>query len=143
MMIPQKIRLAMSNQQGRVDRPEIEFTVVDDCLKQLGVEGHGEFSKVFRTYNFSGVLSNQQPELLDLCSPSCQIAEATEFGRDTYEITDDFICLTSGEGEGFLLYSKSDRKVYDVAVSELDALEAGEIEARWESFFQFLEWYLS
>lgn len=69
--------------------------------------------------------------------------EATDFGRDAYEITEDFVCLTSGEGEGFLIYGKKDRRIYDVSVSDLDALEAGEAEARWDSFFDLIEWYVT
>ncbi len=67
----------------------------------------------------------------------------TDFGRDTYEMTDDFIYLTSGEGEGFLVYSKQNRKIYDVSVSDLDVLEAGEKQATWDSFFDLIDWCLS
>lgn len=56
------------------------------------------------------------------------------------EVTEDYVCLTSGEGEGFYLYSITDRKIYDVSVDELDDLEAGKKEARWGSFYELLEW---
>jgi len=132
----------MSQQAGQVDRASDEVGMVTECVRSLGVEDHEQLKDFFSRYKLSGVLSGRTVELLDLCSPSPQIGEATEFGRDTYEITDDFVCLTSGEGEGFLLYSKLDRRIYDVRVSELDALEAGQVKCRWESFYDLIEWYL-
>jgi hypothetical protein len=80
--------------------------------------------------------------LLDLCSPTRQFAETTDFGRDIYGVPGNYICLSSGEGEGFILYSISDRKIYDISVSELDDLEQGKVEPRWNSFFDLIEWYL-
>ncbi|WP_145115884.1 hypothetical protein [Botrimarina mediterranea] len=114
-----------------------------EYLDVLGLSGDQQVREFFQNYNLSGVLSNRSHELLDLCSPTSQIIEATDFGRDTYGISENFVCLTSGEGEGFILYSKVDGKVYDVAVNQLDELEAGKIKARWQSFVELIEWYLS
>ena len=142
-MIPATITQKMSQQAGNVDRDSTDLDKVNQALATLGIEDHEQPKEFFTRFKLSGVLSNHPVELLDLCSPTEQIFEATDFGRDTYEMTDDFICLTSGEGEGFLVYAKENRKVYDVSVSDLDALEAGEKEATWESFFDLIEWYLS
>ncbi len=141
-MIPDTINNLMSQQAGQVKRFSSEIEKVHECLRSLGVYEHEQLKEFFCQYKLSGILSNRSVELLDLCSPSPQIEEATDFGRDTYDITDDFICLTSGEGDGFLLYSKLDRKVYDISVSELDSLEAGDTECRWESFYDLIEWSL-
>lgn len=142
-MIPNSIKELMSKQQGQVKRPSEDAEKVVQCLKDLGLEGHEQLHEFFTTYRLSGVLSKTSPEeLMDLASPTPQIAEVTEFVRDTYGVLEDFVCLTTGEGEGFYLYSKSDRRIYNVGVDELDALEAGEKKAEWNSFFELLEWYL-
>ena len=141
-MIPETIRSAMSKQRPIVERPSEQLTAVQESLMELGLLEHNQVREFFETYRLGPVLSNQHTELLDLCSPTRQFAEATGFGRDTYRITDNFVCLTSGEGEGFILYSISDCKIYDVSVSELDDLEKGKVEPRWDSFFDLIEWYL-
>jgi hypothetical protein len=60
-----------------------------------------------------------------------------------WELGKDFICLTNGEGEGFILYSKRDGKVYDVGIGEIEALEQGTVAPRWNSFYELIEWYLA
>lgn len=142
-MIPTTIIEKMGQQSGNVHREPADQEKVKSALAALGVENHDQLREFFIRFKLSGVLSNQSVELLDLCSPTDQIMEATDFGRDAYEITEDFVCLTSGEGEGFLIYGKKDRRIYDVSVSDLDALEAGEAEARWDSFFDLIEWYVT
>ena len=142
-MIPATITQKMSQHAGNVDRDSADLDKVNQALATLGIADHEQPRDFFTRFNLSGVLSKRPVELLDLCSPTEQILEATDFGRDTYQMTDDFICLTSGEGEGFLVYAKETRKIYDLSVSDLDALEAGEREATWESFFDLIEWYLS
>jgi hypothetical protein len=133
----------MSRQVGKVKRSPDELPRVSACLAALGLSGDQQLKEFFEAFKLSGVLSRRPHELLDLCSPTPQIEEATNFGRDTYEIAENFICLTSGEGEGFILYSKCDGKVYDLCVNQLDALEAGSIDATWPSFYDLIEWYLS
>ena len=142
-MIPDLIIENMSEQLGKVDRSPSESEKVNQALKKIGVLENDEFGIFFKRFKLSGVLSNRSVELLDLCSPTEQIREATEFGQDAFEIQENFICLSSGEGEGFVLYSKADKNAYDIKVDELDALEAGEKEPSWKSFFELIEWYLS
>ena len=133
----------MSRQVGAVKRSPDELPRVSACLQSLGLSHDQQVREFFEECKLSAVLASRPQELLDLCSPTPQIEEVTDFGRDTYEIPEEFICLTSGEGEGFILYSKSDGKVYDVSVSQLDDLEAGRLKATWASFYDLIEWYLS
>jgi hypothetical protein len=141
-MIPETIRSAMSKQGPVVGRPPEELTAVQESLAELGLLEHDQVREFFEKYRLASVFSNQYTELLDLCSPTCQMADTTDFGKDTYGLTDNFVCLTSGEGEGFIIYSKSDRKVYDVSITEIEDLKKGNVEPRWDSFFDLIEWYL-
>ncbi len=142
-MIPETIRSAMSKQGPIVERPPGELTDVQESLMELGLLEHDQVREIFQKYRLTSVFSNQYTdELLDICSPTRQIAEGVDFANDTYGITDNFVCLSSGEGEGFIIYSKSDCKVYDVSITEIDDLEKGKVEPRWDSFFDLIEWYL-
>jgi hypothetical protein len=142
-MIPNKIVDALLAQNGEVQRLPGEKSLVSSNIKSLGLAGHEEIEEFFSSYDLAGVSGGREVELLDLCSPSNEILETTEWAKDIYQIGENFVCLTSGEGEGFILYSKTDRKVYDVSVSEIPALKDGQVCPNWNSFFELIEWYLS
>jgi hypothetical protein len=142
-MVPDSIITAMSRQAGAVKRTHDELPKVHSSLEALELSRDQQVKEFFEEFKLSAVLTRRGQELLDLCSPAPQIEEATEFGRDTFDIPENFVCLTSGEGEEFILYSKRDGKVYDVSVSQLYDLEAGKTEATWSSFYNLIEWYLS
>ncbi len=142
-MIPEKIVTLMSKQTGKCLRPAGDKEKIIECLKELGIEDHEQIKEFFIMYKASAILSKtSNEELMDLLSPTKQIADVTEFVRDVYGVKDDYICISSAEGEGFFLYSKIDSAIYDVNVEELEELEAGSTTPKWTSFFDFLEWYL-
>lgn len=137
-----KTVLKLLEQKPIVERPQEQFEEVQESLAELGLLEHDQVREFFEKYRLGSVRSNQSTELLDLCSPTRQIIDTTEFGRDAYDLPDGHICLTSGEGQGFILYSLIDRKVYDLQVWELKELTDGKAEARWGSFYDLIEWYL-
>tara|TARA_R110000851_G_scaffold232573_1_gene385173 strand:+ start:30 stop:581 length:552 start_codon:yes stop_codon:yes gene_type:complete len=142
-MIPDKIIQGMYKHGPKAKRPSEQSEVVRESLAELDLLQHDQVREIFEVYNFAAILSRQLGELLDVCSPTRQIFEATEFGRDIYNLPDGYICLSSGEGEGFILYSKINQKVYDLEVAEFDDLEQGKAEPTWESFFELIEWYVA
>lgn len=143
-MIPNNIIKLMELQVGHTKRENSERDSVESLLHALGLSNDSEIGEFFLTYKLSGVLSDSSnKELLDIASPTPQILEETEFVRETYEVTDEFVCLTSSEGEGFFLFSIKDHKIYDLGVEDLDLLEEGNYLARWTSFYELIEWYLS
>ncbi len=62
--------------------------------------------------------------------------------QDFLNLSPDFIPLTPGEGEGVVVWSKRDGKVYDIGWSEGDALNRGDIYARWNTYYELMEHYL-
>lgn len=142
-MIPKSIVDALKAQDGEVERIPEDVPSVITNIEALGLGGHTDIEEFFSAYDLAGIASNKEIELLDLCSPSDEILETTEWARETYEVGKGFLCLTSGEGEGFVLYSKANRKVYDISVDELPLLKDGQISPRWHSFNELIEWYLS
>ena len=142
-MIPQSIIEAIGEIGGEVDRPKSEMDDVSRNISLLGLSDDEPLSQFFNQYNLCGLISTKNFELLDLCFPDDEIYETTEWAKDVYELPDEFICLSSGEGEGFVLLSKSDGKIYDVSVSQFDGLSQGKVESKWDSFFDLIDWYLS
>ena len=142
-MIPIEIVEGMkSGRHGAFERREEQKADIAAQLATLGLDNNDEVRQFFEAYNLNAVLSKQSLELMDICSPHPRVARATEFARDIYELGDGFVALSSGEGEGFVLLRTLDGAVFDVGVEQFDALEAGELEPRWASFFDLIIWYL-
>lgn len=140
-MIPSDIGTLMSIQMGDVVRHDLGD--VRRQLAGLGILPGTEIHEFFEAYSVCSVRSEvSHEELMDPSHPSPQLESATAFARETYDVPERFICLTSGEGEGFFLYDLASNAIFDVGVDELDALEIGDVQPRWGSFFEFLRWYL-
>lgn len=140
-MIPKPIIEAFSRQTGEITRNNKES--VTRNISRLELNHNEQFVDFFLLYDLSGIVSKKEVELIDLCSPSDEILETTEWAKEVYELQDDFICLSSGEGEGFILLSRVDGKVYDVSVNNFDLLESHGVEPRWNSFYELIDWYLN
>jgi hypothetical protein len=142
-VIPESITKKLREFGDYARRPPEEVPEVIECLEELELMEHEQLREFFSEFDMEGVRSVQLVELMDLVSPGREVAETTFWARDMFELGDDFICLTNGEGEYFILYSKRDRKVYGVGIEEIEALERGAVAPRWESFYDLLEWYLA
>lgn len=143
--IPEAILNAL-NEQNQPLRPKKEIESVNTALKLLGLTGREQLAEFHRVYYAGSVFGHEgTDEMLTLYAPDyTAILEATNWARgEGNDLPDQYICLSSHEGGGFYVYSNRDSKVYDVDFGEpWQKLNAGELEARWESFYEFLEWYV-
>jgi hypothetical protein len=119
-----------------------EPTEVLEDLALLRVAGDSQFGAFYLRYRASPLFSNRShEELMDVASPSPQVRNVTTFVRDTHDVPEPFICITSADGEGFYLYDPRDKSVYGLGVKQLHALRNGSLKPRWPDFFTFLAWY--
>ena len=140
-MIPKSISDEMLRTRGNVLRKS-ESLVVEE-LRRLGVPEHSQFGEFFIHFQVSALSSAvSKEELMDLASPAPQIRSVTEFVHGVYDVPDQFICLTSAEGEGFYLYDRDSEAVYDVGVEDVQALAARTVTPSWRDFYTFISWYL-
>jgi hypothetical protein len=124
--------------QGRAD-----VLVVQRELAALGVDTGSEVAEFFESYRAVNIHSRHTSEqLMDPAFPSPQLAAATQFVQEVYQVDERFLCITSAEGEGFYLYDLRSGVVFDVAVAQLEDLESGKLTPRWSTFFDMLRWYL-
>ena len=66
------------------------------------------------------------------------------FWKEQYpNITDNYLQISSIEGQGSYFYDKETDAVYDVDWSQMDDFMAGKLEPMFNSFYDFLEWYYS
>ena len=138
-MIPENIHQLISGQKGHYLRRPEERELVRQQLQVLAVDEESEFGEFFLAYCLTGVLSEQLTLLCDLCYPSPEILHCTEFVREVYEADNDFIALSTWEGEGGILYSISSGRILDVDADQLDDLNNARVQPRWNGFFELME----
>jgi len=129
-------------QQHNSRRNSSELRFVKKNIEILDIKDK-EIINFFINYDLSGITGNTLFELLDIYSPNNEVVNVTKWARDTYGISDNYICLTSGEDEGFILLSKENGHIYDVDAGEIDALNSGKIKHRWNSFLELIKYYVS
>jgi hypothetical protein len=139
-MLPDDIKAAVSRQPGRVLREDPESA--RHRLEQLGVSESSLLGRFYLEFQGPFPFGMGSEELLDIDNrvvPS--IVDTTKFANAVLGLPSHFICITSPEGEGFVLYDKRTESVYDTGVDELPALLSGDLQPRWKTFFDYLRDY--
>lgn len=67
----------------------------------------------------------------------------TEFIHDMWELPENYIGLTSLQGEGGYLLDKNSGGVWDFDLAQREDFVSGLTPPNWSGFFEFVRWYLS
>lgn len=140
-MIPLDIDAAMRLQPGEIMRADVESA--KRGLVELGAREGSEFWQFFVTYastHFPSEVSFE--ELCDVAIPSNEMMQGTEFVADVWGVPPGYVCMTSVQGEGCYLYDVNNGKVYDFAAGDAEKLVSGKLPCSWESFNDFIRWFL-
>ena len=141
-MIPRVLSELVEKQLGNVKRTNIKS--VHEALSNIGVELDCEFSEFFIAYKITIYRgSHYRTELIDLVEPTPQIKRATDFVHEVWELPASFICFSTIEGEGGYLYDKYTGQVWDFTLATRQNFIDGKELPRWDSFFEFMIWYLT
>ncbi|UZE09710.1 SMI1/KNR4 family protein [Pseudomonas sp. B21-053] len=141
-MIPSKLIQLIEKQPADIHR--LDKRSAAEALTALNISLDSEISEFFLDYKVSFFRSNSSDEqLCDIAHPSNQIEVGTNFIHEVWELPENFICLTSVQGEGCYLYDKNSGKVLDFSLANRDDFLAGKQQLKWCRFFEFLTWYLS
>lgn len=139
-LVPDKIQRLVLSQKGNVVRTARERARAE--LAKLGVREGSEIHSFFSEFQIGLFISRSSyEELSDVCEPTPQIWVGTQFVRDVWELPEEFICLTSVQGEGCYLYSNVTESVYDFSLAEREQFLRAPRPV-WKGFFEFIEWYL-
>jgi hypothetical protein len=141
-MIPEKLRAQVERQLGNIHRSNSE--AANQALEELGIPLNSEFGEFFREYVitlFDSDVSDE--ELSDLLSPTKQILVGTQFVHEVWKLPENFICFSSCQGEGGYLYDRDTGTVWDFDLADRDDFIAGRQKPAWNSFFEFMSWYLT
>jgi hypothetical protein len=141
-LIPEALKSLVESQMGDVRRKD--RAAAERALQRLGIAPDSEFGEFFLAYRHTLFRSDASYEkLVDLADPTEQIASGTRFAHEVWELPEELILLTSGEGEGGYLWNKRTGTVSDFSLADQKAFLRGEIPPRWGSFFEFMTWYLT
>jgi len=154
-MIPKDIQLMLSDHEyfKRIGNEHSIRTRLD----ALAISADSELGQFYLHYSPTNIFNPHVGEefedielpVLDGATPvenppeETPIAETTKYLRETWGIPEGLICLTSVQGTAAYLYELTSGAVYDFELEQFSALKTGTLLPRWNSFFEFLRWYLT
>jgi hypothetical protein len=142
-LIPENIKAKIAKQPDEVQRDTLSKARAQKAFCKLCIEHDSAFAKIYLQYDISAIRSDKTTELLDICFPDeDEILSATRFGHDIYDVPEGYLCLTTGEGEGFFLHEIKTGRIFDLNVDEMGVLSKADRQARWSDFYELFEWYL-
>lgn len=140
-MIPNRIIKSFEENNIPYKRNEIDKENAIKVLEQLGLNPSTE---VYEYYSqiYGGNIINPRAidEMIDIADEV--IFDTLDYIRDRYEISSDFIPLTSDQAEGMFLFNVKDHKIYDFDLACYEDFING-TNPRWGSFYDFLLWYIT
>ena len=140
-MIPSPLIRLIEQQPGDVRRTDT--APVLQALQTLGVPRESEFAEFFLKYQVTCYRSHNSDEVLvDIDDPS-GVLDCTAFVHDVWALPQHLICFTPCEGEGCYLYDKRSAGVLEFSLARRQAFLIGQVDMQWNSFFEFLSWYLA
>jgi hypothetical protein len=140
-MLPIELKTLVEKQPGQVQRKN--RAAAELALSNLKVPLDSELAQFFLAYTitlFQSVVSSEQ--LCDIADPTHEIAVGTRYIREVWELPEQFVCLSSVQGEGAYLYDLNVGSVWDFELGARDAFLTGRQSARWQGFYEFMIWYL-
>ena len=141
-MIPESITNYLAQEGDVVLRKDALHAF--EALRQIGVDENTELGEFYTKYRGGFLSPEPRPELLDIAGPAIPaIPDQTAYVLDRYELPEEFVALTSDESEGMYLYNRNNKSVYDFNVGQSQELVNGEIQPRWNSFNDFLNWFFN
>ena len=112
-------------------------------LDELNIPKNSEFYEFYSTYygrnlNYRGGAS----PIVDPSPPQKSLLRTAFFAREVWEVPEQYILFSTGEGEGGYLYNKEDGTVWDFDLGEQKLLGTDALR-HWHSFYEFMVWYLT
>lgn len=140
-MIPSKLVTLIEQQPGHIHRGD-KLAVIS-ALDRLNIDRRSQLAEFFLTYTITLFKSeSSDEELCDIANPSEEIRVGTDFVHEVWELPKNLICLTTVEGEGCYLYDKITERVLDFSLETREDFLSGNPSQSWDSFYEFLVWYL-
>ena len=140
-MIPNEIIKSFEENNIPYKRNESDKESALKILEQLGLSNSSEAYEYYsQIYGGNTINPRAIDEMLDIADED--IFDTLDYVQERYEISSDFIPLTSDQAEGMFLLNIKDNKVYDFELADYkDFID--DPKPRWDSFYSFLLWYIN
>ena len=111
-----------------------------NILLNYGVKEDSGFFKIYTKY-LLGSTSHRSgaDEIVDPLPPQ---GFSAKMAHDYWGVPKNYILFSTGEGEGGYFYNIEDDSVWDFQIGQLQQLADGTLQ-HWDSFYEFMIWYLS
>lgn len=112
----------------------------ENILLEYGVKKDSGFFKLYTKY-FLRFLNSRSGagEIVDPLPPQ---GFSAKMAHDYWDVPNNYILFSTGEGEGGYLYNIENDSVWDFQIGQLQQLADGTL-PHWDSFYDFMIWYLS
>ncbi|HEU4561648.1 MAG TPA: hypothetical protein VFS20_27730 [Longimicrobium sp.] len=134
MLPPDVEEWLRANDSGPVAWPGDHRNAIRRELDALRVDPSSELGYFYLNFHPSTVTGWYELHEVDV------IREWTAFAHTELEVPEEFLALTSTEGDGIVLYSRNTGQVFDVQYGQFEALAAGTLQPVGESFSEYLRW---
>jgi hypothetical protein len=115
-----------------------------EALAELGISLDCELAELLLERNLCTLYSEGAlSDLVDISSPNRDIELSTNFVHSVWELPERYLCISSCQGEGGYLYDRSSHEVIDFELATRTDFLAGNYLQKWDTFYEFLIWFLS
>lgn len=116
---------------------------VNKNLKVLGVSNSSEYSQFCKVWNPNWLSPIGGQSTLPLIDPSSdELIDEWRWMRSELELSSNYIPLETPEAGSALVLSASSGDLYELDFRDINALNSGTLEPRWQGFYQFFFWYI-
>ena len=143
MKLKEQVAMLMNNQPFQTLKSEQRRKESMLILDKLNVPKNSEFYEFYSTYYGRNLnyRSGASP-IVDPSPPQNYLLHAAFVGHDAWEVPEQYILFSTGEGDGGYLYNKDDGTVWDFNLGEQKLLGTDAL-PHWNSFYEFMVWYLT
>ena len=111
-------------------------------LLEYGIKSDSGFFKLYTKYLLASLNCRYgASEIVDPL-PTRSFISRVKFAHEVWDIHKNYILFSTGEGEGGYFYNIEDDSVWDFNIGQLQQLADGTL-PHWNSFYEFMIWYLS
>jgi len=107
---------------------------INHFFEDLGIPLDSEIAHFYRHYGASSFRGWYGLNDLD------QFEDMIDYSKEELGVSEDYLPLSSIEGEGVTFYQKCTGAVFDVEFGQFEAFEKGELAPIAKSFVGFLSW---
>ena len=123
--------------------PWFDCSSAERALADPGMSLDSQFAQLYLAYKLLSFQSDvSYEELIDVAKPNRAVAVGTRFAHEIWGLPDKYVAFTSIEGEGAYLYTERTGRSGNLSLRPEMLFLAGMQQPKWNSFFEFMEWYL-